>query len=267
MKKKLTLLIFSGILLISACSRVPITGRRQLNLVPESTMDQMAITQYRSFLSENKVVSASGNKNAAMVQRVGERIAQAVTKYMTENNMADRIADYHWQFNLVQDDQVNAWCMPGGKVVVYTGLLPVTKTETALAVVLGHEIAHAVARHGNERMSQQLVAQGIEIAGATALSKNATTRNIFLQAFGVGGTLGLNAFSRRDELEADHLGLIFMAIAGYDPRQALPFWERMAKMSGGNNIPVLLSDHPSDSKRINQIKRLLPDAMKYYQPH
>lgn len=266
MKRNLTLLILSGILFMSACSRVPITGRSQLNLIPESTMNQMAVSQYRSFLSENKVVSKSGNKNAEMVQRVGSRIAQAVTTYFTNHNMADRIKNYKWQFNLVQSDEANAWCMPGGKVVVYTGLLPITKNETALAVVLGHEIAHAVARHGNERMSQQLIAQGIQVAGATALSKNPTTQNIFLQAFGVGGTLGLNAFSRRDELEADELGLIFMAMAGYDPREALPFWKRMAQMNKGN-VPVFLSDHPSDAKRINQIKRLLPTAMKYYKPH
>src|SRR5690606_30296646 len=147
-----------------------------------------------------------------MVQRVGSRIATAVTKYLTTHNLADRVADYHWEFNLVNNKEANAWCMPGGKVVVYTGLLPITQNETALAVVLGHEIAHAIARHGNERMSQQLVAQGIHMVGAVALDKNPQVQNIFMQAFGVGGNLGMLAFSRRDELEADELGLIFMAM-------------------------------------------------------
>src|SRR5699024_9285735 len=220
MNRKIISLLLSAVLFITACSVVPITGRRQLTLIPESTMNQMAVTQYRSFLSDNKVVSSSGNKNAEMVQRVGHRIASAVTKFLKNNGEEKRVSDYDWQFNLVNSDQVNAWCMPGGRVVVYTGLLPVTKNETALAVVLGHEIAHAIAEHGNSRMSKALLAQGIEVAGATALSKNPTSRNIFLAAFGVGGNLGMQAFSRRDELEADHLGLIFMAMAGYDPRQA-----------------------------------------------
>ena len=263
---KAAMLLLSALFFISACSVVPITGRRQLTLIPESTMNQMAVSQYQSFLSSNKVVASSGNKNAAMVERVGQRIAEGVTTYLTNHGMADRVADYKWQFNLVNSNEVNAWCMPGGKVVVYTGLLPVTQNETALACVLGHEIAHAVAQHGNARMSKALLAQGIEIAGATALSKNPTSRNIFLQAFGIGGSLGMQAFSRRDELEADQLGLIFMAIAGYDPRQAVPFWQRMANMSN-SNVPVLLSDHPSDATRIRQIKRLLPEALKYYRPH
>lgn len=265
MKRNIILLI-SVFFLLTACSRVPLTGRRQLNLIPESTMNEMAVSQYRSFLSENPVVSSSDNKNAQMVKRVGSRIAAAVTTYLKQQNLGDRVADYNWQFNLIKDDQANAWCMPGGKVVVYTGLMPITKNETALAVVMGHEIAHAIARHGNERMSQSMVAQGIEMAGAVALSKNPSSQNLFLQAFGIGGGLGMMAFSRRDELEADELGLIFMAMAGYDPREAIPFWTRMASMSQ-NNPPEFLSDHPSDENRIRQIKRLMPMAMKYYQPH
>lgn len=261
------LLSVCGIFMVESCSRVPLTGRKQLNLIPEATMDQMAVSQYRSFLSSNQVVSSTSNKNAQMVKRVGSRIAAAVTKYLTQHNMADRVADYHWEFNLVEDKQANAWCMPGGKVVVYTGLLPITKNETALAVVLGHEISHAIARHGNERMSQQLVAQGIQMAGAVALDKNPQVQNLFLQSFGIGGNLGLLAFSRRDELEADELGLIFMAMAGYDPREAIPFWQRMANMSKGAAPPEFLSSHPSDERRIAQIKRLMPTAMKYYQPN
>jgi predicted Zn-dependent protease len=265
--RKYTLALIAVATLLASCSRVPLTGRRQLNLIPESTMDQMAVSQYKSFLSSNKVVSSSSNKNVQLVKRVGSRIAAAVTQYLKQQNLSDRVEGYQWEFNLVDSKEVNAWCMPGGKVVVYTGLLPVTQDETSLAVVLGHEIAHAIARHGNERMSQQLVAQGIQMAGAVALDKNPQVQNIFLQSFGVGGGLGMLAFSRRDELEADELGLIFMAMAGYDPRQAIPFWQRMAKMSGGNAPPELLSDHPSDARRIAQIQQLLPTALKYYKPH
>lgn len=253
---------------LSSCSRVPITGRRQLNLVPESTVQQLALTQYTSFLSSNHTVSEGSSTDARMVQTVGERIAQAVTQYLDQHQMADRIAGYHWEFHLVQNSEVNAWCMPGGKVVVYTGIMPLIKSPTDLAVVLGHEIAHAIARHGNERMSQQLVAQGIQLAGAVALDKNPQVQNIFLQSFGVGGNLGMLAFSRQDELEADHLGLIFMAMAGYDPRDAIPFWQRMEQVSKSSQTPpVFLSDHPSDAQRVAQIQRLLPEALTYYHPH
>src|SRR5690606_37301293 len=206
------------------------------------------------------------SKDAEMVKRVGGRIANAVTRYMTQHNMGDEVANYKWEFNLVNNKEVNAWCMPGGKVVVYTGLLPVTQNETALAVVMGHEIAHAIARHGNERMSQGLVAQGIQIAGAVALNKNPQAQNIFMQAVGVGGPLGLMAYGRQNELEADHLGVIFMAMAGYNPQEAIPFWQRMANAGGGQKPPELLSTHPSDDRRIAQLQNLMPEAMKYYTP-
>ncbi|RAJ02520.1 peptidase M48-like protein [Chitinophaga skermanii] len=264
--KKVSLLLFAGAVTLAACSRVPITGRSQLNLIPESTMQEMALTEYKSFLSTNKTVTAAGNKDAEMVKRVGQRIAAAVTTYMNQNGAGDQIAGYQWEFNLVTDNQVNAWCMPGGKVVVYTGLLPVTQNETALAVVMGHEIAHAIARHGNERMSQGLIAQGIQVAGAVALNKNTQAQNIFLQAYNIGGPLGLNAYSRKNELEADHLGVIFMAMAGYNPQEAIPFWQRMAAASGGNKPPEFMSTHPSDERRIAQLQGLMPEAMKYYKP-
>jgi predicted Zn-dependent protease len=264
--KKYLLFFAAGIGLVAACSRVPITGRSQLNLVPESTMQSMALQQYQSFLSENKVVSQSTSKDAEMVKRVGQRIAAAVTRYMNDNGMGSEIASYKWEFNLVDSKEVNAWCMPGGKVVVYTGILPVTKNETALAVVMGHEIAHAIARHGNERMSQGLVAQGIQVAGAVALNKNPTAVNLFNQAFGVGSNVALLAYSRKDELEADHLGVIFMAMAGYNPQEAIPFWQRMANMSSGQKPPEFLSTHPSDATRVAQLQKLMPEAMKYYKP-
>lgn len=265
--KKYSIPILFTLTLMTSCATVPLTGRKQLNLIPESTMDQMALTQYRSFLSDNKVVTNPSNRDVEMVKRVGGRIAEAVTKYLDDNGMADRVAGYHWEFNLVDSKEANAWCMPGGKVVVYTGLLPITQNESGLAVVLGHEISHAIARHGNERMSQALLAQGIEVAGAVALDQNPQTRDLFLQAFGVGGNLGMLAFSRRDEYEADRLGLMFMAMAGYDPRAAIPFWQRMEQMSQGKQPPEFLSDHPSDANRVSQIEQLMPTALKYYQPH
>lgn len=259
-------LFFTASLALAACSRVPITGRSQLNLVPESTMQSMALQQYQSFLSENKVVSQTTSKDAEMVKRVGQRIANAVTRYMNQNNMGSEISSYKWEFNLVDSKEVNAWCMPGGKVVVYTGLLPVTQNETALACVMGHEIAHAIARHGNERMSQGLVMQGIQVAGSVALNRNPTAVNIFNQAFGVGGNLGTLAFSRGNELEADHLGVIFMAMAGYNPQESIPFWQRMANMSKGQKPPEFLSTHPSDATRVQKLQQLMPEAMKYYTP-
>jgi predicted Zn-dependent protease len=265
MQKKL-LFIGTGLALIVACAKVPITGRSQLNLIPESTMQSMALQEYQSFLSQNKTIAATASKDAEMVKRVGQRISSAVTRYMTQNNMGNEVANYKWEFNLVDSKDVNAWCMPGGKVVVYTGLLPVTQNETALACVMGHEIAHAIARHGNERMSQQVVAQGIQVAGSVALNRNPQAQNIFLQSFGVGGNLGMLAYSRKNELEADHLGVIFMAMAGYNPQEAIPFWQRMANASGGNKPPELVSTHPSDARRVSELQKLMPEAMKYYAP-
>ncbi|ASZ14306.1 M48 family metallopeptidase [Chitinophaga pendula] len=264
---KNTVLFFAaGLGFLASCTRVPITGRSQLNLIPESTIQQMALQEYQSFLSQNHAVSPTVSKDADMVKRAGQRIAAAVTRYMNNNNMGNQVANYKWEFNLVNSKEVNAWCMPGGKVVVYSGLLPVTQNETALACVMGHEIAHAIARHGNERMSQGLVAQGIQVAGAVALNRNPQAQNLFMQAFNVGGPLGLMAYSRQNELEADHLGLIFMAMAGYNPQESVPFWERMAKAGGGNKPPELLSTHPSDQRRISQLQQLMPEAMKYYTP-
>lgn len=264
--KKTVLVFAAGLGFLASCTRVPITGRSQLNLIPESTIQQMALQEYQSFLSQNRAVSPAVSKDADMVKRAGQRIAAAVTRYMNNNNMGNQVASYKWEFNLVNSKEVNAWCMPGGKVVVYSGLLPVTQNETALACVMGHEIAHAIARHGNERMSQGLVAQGIQVAGAVALNRNPQAQNLFMQAFNVGGPLGLMAYSRQNELEADHLGLIFMAMAGYNPQESVPFWERMAKAGGGNKPPEMLSTHPSDQRRISQLQQLMPEAMKYYTP-
>ncbi|HXR83307.1 MAG TPA: M48 family metallopeptidase [Hanamia sp.] len=266
MKKMFTLLLSASIF-ITACTTNKITGRSQLSLVPESTLQQEAVTQYQSFLSQNKVVSSSANKDAEMVKRVGTRIANAITKYYTEKGMADQLAGYKWEFNLVQSPEVNAWCMPGGKVVVYTGLLPVTQNEAGLAIVLGHEISHAVLHHGQERMSQALVAQGVQLGGDLFTSGNTQANNIFNAVFAPSAQVGvLLPNSRKQELEADHYGLIFAAMAGYNPREAIPLWERMSKLSGGNQTPEILSDHPVDSKRITALQKEMPEALKYYHP-
>lgn len=251
-----------AVILIS-CSKVPITKRKQMNLLPESQLVALSLTNYRDFLKQNPPVA--GTPDAALVQRVGTRVADAVIRFMNQNKMGDRIKGYQWEFNLVNSPEVNAWCMPGGKVVVYAGLLPVTQDESSLAIVMGHEIAHAVARHGNERMSQMMVAQGMGLALDVALSqKPAVTRAMLLSAYGAGSTVGVLAFSRTHETEADKLGLIFAAMAGYDPRQSVGFWERMSANGSGKKPPEFLSTHPSDATRIKNLKEFMPTAMKYY---
>ena len=262
---RVVLVLSAASVLAWSCSSVPITGRHQLNIVPESEMQSTSYQQYDQFLQENKL--STDAEATAMVKRVGTRIQHAVEQYMSDHNMADRLNGYKWEFNLVENKEVNAWCMPGGKVVVYTGILPVTKDEASLAVVMGHEIAHAIARHGAERMSQGLIAQGLgEGLSAALSSKPAETQQLWMTAFGVGAQYGaLLPFSRTQESEADHLGLIFMAMAGYDPHVAVPFWERMAA-SGGQKPPEIMSTHPSDQTRIENLKKLMPEAMSYYKP-
>ncbi|RMG81469.1 MAG: M48 family peptidase [Bacteroidetes bacterium] len=267
MMKHLFKIFITVVLLISACAKVPITGRRQMHLLPESMMMNMASQAYTQFLNENrsKQVAPSTSKDAEMVQRVGKRIAQAVEEILKEQGQLKRIKGYQWEFNLIDDPTVNAWCMPGGKVVVYTGILDIAKNEEGLAVVMGHEIAHAVARHGNERMSQQLAIQMGGISLEVLLDEQPEeAQNLFLQAYGVTAGLGALAYSRKHESEADHLGLIFMAAAGYNPEAAPAFWERMSQM-GGAKPPELLSTHPSDEKRVQQIKEWLPEAKIYYE--
>lgn len=261
----LSWLLLSSFVLTS-CSTVPVTGRRQLSLIPASTMLSMSYQQYDEFLESNKL--STNQEQTQMVKRVGERIQRAVERYFAENNMSNRLKGYEWEFNLVESKEVNAWCMPGGKVVVYTGILPVTQTEEGLAVVMGHEVAHAIAEHGTERMSQVLLAEMGGLALEQALeSKPARTRQLWMTAFGVGLQFGaLLPYSRLHESEADHLGLIFMAMAGYDPNEAVTFWQRMAAEKGGKSPPEFMSTHPSDETRIRQIKEKLPEAMRYYNP-
>ena len=267
MKKRFCRLhgFFIFTLLIASCSTVPVTGRRQLNLIPDSSVLPMSAQQYEEFLNSQKLIR--NTQDAAMVQRVGRRIQDAVERYFAQHNMSGDLKGYAWEFNLVDSKEVNAWCMPGGKVVVYKGILPIAGDEAGLAVVMGHEIAHAVAKHGNERMSQALVTQLGGIALSTALeSYPEQTRALWMTAFGVGAQVGvLLPYSRLHESEADRLGLIFMAMAGYDPNEAPRFWGRMAAEKGGVAPPEFLSTHPSDKTRIEKIREEIPEAMKYYE--
>jgi predicted Zn-dependent protease len=259
------ILFFSLIVsLLAGCAMNMVTGRNQLSLVPESQLQVMAITEYNTFLTANKVLSP-GNRDAAMVDRVGARIANAITKYYNNKGQGSVLDGYKWEFNTVDSKAVNAWCMPGGKVVVYTGLLPVTQNETALAIVVGHEIAHAIAKHGSERMSQGLIQQLGGVALEVALSqKPQQTRDLFMQTYGIGSQVGaMLPWSRQQETEADQYGLIFAAMAGYDPREAIPFWERMSAV-GGAKPPEFLSTHPSDDTRMRKLKQFMPEALKYY---
>lgn len=262
MNNRFIIILIIATLLLVACAKVPITGRKQLNLLPESQLMGMALTQYQTFLKENPPANPT-LENTKLVKKVGNKIAHAVEVYMKNNNMSKRIKNYKWEFNYVEQNMVNAWCMPGGKVVVYKGIMPITKTEAGLAVVMGHEIAHAIARHGNERMSQNMLAQvGIASLSVALKEKPAATQNLFMMAVGAGSTLGTLAFSRSHETEADKLGMIFMAMAGYDPAEAIPFWERMKAASGGGQ-PEFLSTHPSHETRINDLKEWLPTAETY----
>ena len=253
---------------LAACSRNAVTGRKQLALFPESTLQQQALSQYQSFLGTNKVVSQTSSKDAEMVVRVGSRIAQAITSYYSKNpEVKKQLETYKWEFNLVDSKEVNAWCMPGGKVVVYTGLLPITQNEAALAIVLGHEITHAVAQHGNERMSQVAIAQGLEVAGNIFTQNNQKANSIFNNVFAPGAQVAvLLPNSRNQEYEADHYGLIFAAMAGYNPQEAISFWQRMSKAGGGNKPPEFLATHPSDENRISRLQGYMDEALSYYKP-
>ena len=256
-------ILASSLLVTAACTTVPITGRRQLSLVSDSEMNTLAVTQYKQTLGTAKL--STNAAEVAEVKRVGQRISQAVELYFKQQGQSAQLAGYQWEFNLIDDPKTaNAWCMPGGKVAVYSGILPLCKDENGLAVVMAHEISHAVAKHGAERMSDQLVAQYGSTALSTALSQNpGATTNLFQQAVGIGTQVGLLKFSRRQESEADHLGLIFMAMAGYDPQGAIPFWQRM-EAQNQSTTPEFLSDHPADATRVADIKAQMPEALKYY---
>jgi predicted Zn-dependent protease len=265
MKKILIIGAFLSVL--AACTQNAITGRNQLALLSEAELQSMAVQEYRQFLSQNKVVSPSVSKDAEMVRRVGQRLTAAITRYYTQKGLASELEGYQWEYNLVDAKDVNAWCMPGGKIVVYTGLLPVSQNEAALAVVMGHEIAHAIAKHGNERMSQALLAEGIGTVGGALTAGNSKINSIFNSVYGPGASLGvLLPNSRKQELEADKFGLIFTAMSGYNPQEAIPLWQRMQQMSNGQRPPEFLSTHPTEENRIARLKELMPEALKYYKP-
>ncbi|HEY6505630.1 MAG TPA: M48 family metallopeptidase [Chitinophagaceae bacterium] len=260
--------VFTIVAFVIACSKNPLTNKSQLTLVSESELQTMATQEYQKFLSGHKVVAATTNKDAEMVKRVGQRITKVVETYYAEKKKSDKLAGYKWEYNLVDDKTVNAWCMPGGKIVVYTGLLPVTQNEAALAVVMGHEVCHALLQHGNQRMSSELMQQmgGVALSVAVA-NKPQETQNIFLGAYGLGSQVGVALpFSRSHELEADRWGLIFAAMAGYNPEEAINLWKRMEQVSAGQKPPEFLSTHPSEGKRIEELQKLMPEALKYYKP-
>jgi predicted Zn-dependent protease len=244
-------------------STVPITGRTQRLLVSDAEINSMALQQYQQTLGSSKL--STNAANTAMVKRVGQNLATAVVNYLQRNGLANEVGNYAWEFNLVQDKQVNAWCMPGGKIVVYEGLLPVTQDEASLAIVLGHEIAHAVAKHSAERLSNAYKEQyGVQIAGSVLGSAGLGegTQQLIALGHSLGSQLYTSGFSRKQESEADHMGLIFAAMAGYDPQVAISFWQRMAAQGSGS--ASIFSDHPSDATRISNIQKWMPEALKYY---
>ncbi|HCM77829.1 MAG TPA: peptidase M48 [Cytophagales bacterium] len=259
-----SILISIALVVVYACATVPVTGRRQVSLISSGEINQMSAEQYQQVLRESKL--STNQEQVAMVKRVGSNIKNAVEQYMASKGASSELAGFNWEFNLIQDDQtVNAWCMPGGKVAFYTAIMPICKDEAGVAVVMGHEVAHAIANHGRERMSQGLIAQfGLGTLSA-AMGQNPTaTQNIFMQAVGVGTNVGMLKFSRSHESEADHIGLIFMSMAGYDPNEAPKFWERMSELSGGQAPPEFLSTHPSHDTRIKDLEGWIPEAMQYY---
>ena len=263
--KKIRLILMSVVAaILTSCgttSTVPITGRKQNLLVSDEQVLSLSNQQYQEYM---KTAKPSANAtNTAMVKRVGQKLATAVVSYLNQNGLAADAQQYSWEFNLVQDNQVNAFCMPGGKIVVFEGLLPVTQNEASLAIVLGHEIAHAVAKHSAERLSNEYKNQvGMQVLGSVLGNTSETTQQLAAIVTSVGGQLWTSGFSRSQESEADHMGLIFAAMAGYDPQVATTFWQRMAAQGSGSSS--IFSDHPSDETRIKQIQGWMPEALKYY---
>jgi predicted Zn-dependent protease len=264
MKKIIPILILCSVLY--SCKTVPLTGRRQFSLVPASTMNSLAATSYKETLASSKI--STHEEYTAMVQNTGTRIRKAVEDYLASINKSSLIKDFAWEFVLIDDQTVNAWAMPGGRIAFYEGIMPICETEAGVAVVMGHEIAHAIANHSGERMSQSLLTQMGGMSLAVAMKdKPETTQSLALAAFGAGASVGiLLPYSRKHEYEADRLGTIFMAMAGYDPNEAPKFWERMRALSGNKSTSDFLSTHPADEKRIAELQKIIPEAMKYYKP-
>jgi predicted Zn-dependent protease len=256
-------ILFCGILIIAlviSCAKNPFTGKNTLALVPNSEILPSAFAQYGQFLKENKVIA--GTSDAKKVENIGIKIKNAAEKWLNANGYKDYLKDYQWEYKLVESKEVNAWCMPGGKIVVYSGILPITKDDDGLATVMGHEVAHALANHGQQRMSAAMLQQGGAIVTTAALGNtSAQTQQIAMTAYGAVTQFGgMLPFSRSHESEADKIGLTLMAIAGYNPEQSVVFWSRMATASGGNKPPEFMSTHPSDETRIANLRRLVPEA-------
>lgn len=263
MRKKILFIILTITICVS-CSKIPITKRRQMRLLPEYLVSSLALTAYNDFMNQNKIIPIN-DEGSKIVKNVGDKMSDAVNVFLRSSGFSKLVKKFSWEYHLVDNNTVNAWCMPGGKIVFYSGILPYTRNESGLAVVMGHEMAHAVARHGNERMSQQLAITMGGIALSVAMqNKSEETKNIFLAAYGIGGTLGTLAYSRNHEYEADKIGMVFMAISGYDPIDAISFWERMNSNSKKTGTFPFLSTHPSDEKRIEEMKKFLPKAQSYY---
>ena len=262
LKKAFLILVLLPVLF--ACTKNIFTGRKSLNLIPVQTMNEMSFAEYKTYLQEKKPVS--GGKDLDLVRRIGNDLKAATEVYYKAHGKQAELKSFAWEFNVVDDAKtVNAFCMPGGKVVVFTGILNVTKNEDALAVVMGHEIAHALAQHGNERMSQGLITQlGLSSLELALSQKPEATRNLLLSAAGAGAQYGvLLPFSRKHETEADEIGLYLMAMAGYNPAEAAPFWDRMTKSGGGSRPPEFLSTHPDPTKRSETLNSLIPKAQAY----
>ena len=247
-------------------SQVPITGRKHSLLVSDAQILSLSKQEYAKFLSSARL--SSNAANTAMVKRVGQRLARAVETYLVNNGYQDEIRNFEWEFNLVADKQVNAFCMPGGKIVIYTGILPLCATDDELATVVSHEVSHAIARHSNERLSTEILRQmGGRVLVSAVGSTSAITNTVIQQAYGLGSqVLVSHPYSRKQEHEADQIGLVFMAMAGYNPEQAISFWKKMAQQGGGSTSE-LLSTHPSDANRIKAIGEYLPKALPYYQEY
>ena len=261
MRKLIIIILLVGF--VFGCATVPVTGRKQLSLIGNDQLLPMSFQSYDEVLKSSKL--SDDQEQVQRVKRVGVRIQAAVEEYMAMQGLSYQLDGFDWEFNLIDEDVVNAWAMPGGKVAFYTGIMPICKNDEGVAVVMGHEVAHAIANHGGERMSQGMVVQGMGTALDVALTNNpGATRDLFMQAFGVGAGLGMLNYSRQHESEADHIGLIFMAMAGYHPGEAPKFWERMKSQSEGETPPEFLSTHPSHENRIEDLNALIPEAMQYF---
>lgn len=262
MKKQLAILT-ATLLLLAGCGFVPVTGRRQVLLVSDQEVLNSSLTQYNDYMKS--APKSKSTQQSAMVTRVGKKIAAATEQYLKQNGLANEVKNFAWEFNLVKDEQVNAFCMPGGKIIVYEGLMKLVLSDDELAVVIGHEVAHAVAKHSNERMSQQMLAQyGAQILNQSLAQKGTAIQTIANQVYGVGAQYGVMLpFSRKHESEADYMGLIFMRMAGYNPDVAVNFWQKMSA-GGSAKVPEIMSTHPSDARRISDIQKALPEIKSKY---